>query len=91
MVGATKSFIRRPFIWTNVKLGLIAALLASIGLGTVLYYLDQNFPDLGLIADKELLAVVGTGVFLTAILISSFSTFIATTRFLNLRTEQLYN
>ncbi|MGB0776983.1 MAG: cell division protein FtsX [Flavobacteriaceae bacterium] len=91
MVGATKSFIRRPFIWTNVKLGLIAALLASIGLGTVLYYLDQNFPDLGLIADKELLVFVGAGVFLTAILISSFSTFIATTRFLNLRTEQLYN
>jgi len=91
MVGATKSFIRRPFIWTNVKLGLIAAVLASLGLGAVLYYLDQAFPDLGLIADKEILAVVGLGVFLTAVLISSFSTFIATTRFLNLRTEQLYN
>ena len=40
MVGATKIFIRRPFIWTNIKLGMLGALLALLALGAVLIYLD---------------------------------------------------
>ncbi|NJX17421.1 cell division protein FtsX, partial [Tamlana crocina] len=38
MVGATKRFIRRPFVWQSVKLGMIGAVLALVGMGLVLYY-----------------------------------------------------
>ena len=31
MVGATKRFIRRPFIWTNIKLGMLGAVIALGG------------------------------------------------------------
>jgi len=90
MVGATKTFIRRPFIWTNIKLGMLGALLALIVLGALLYYMDLNFPELNLFQDGLFLVGLFTGVFLLGVLISFISTFFATQRFLNLRTDDLY-
>tara|TARA_R110002167_G_scaffold261316_9_gene467806 strand:+ start:6466 stop:7410 length:945 start_codon:yes stop_codon:yes gene_type:complete len=90
MVGATKTFIRRPFIWTNIKLGMLGALLAMLALGGFLYYMNASFPELNLFADPVVLSILFIGVFLLGILISLVSTFFATQRFLNLRTDELY-
>ena len=90
MVGATKSFIRRPFIWTNIKLGMLGALLALLALAGFLTSLDQNFPQLGLMEDVPQLILVFGVVFLAGALISLVSTYFATQRFLNLRTDDLY-
>ena len=90
MVGATKTFIRRPFIWTNIKLGMLGAVLALLALGGVLYYVNANFPDLGLLSEPTLLIVLFVGVFALGLLISLISTYFATQRFLNLRTDELY-
>ncbi|WP_445383952.1 cell division protein FtsX [Robiginitalea sp. IMCC44478] len=90
MVGATKSFIRRPFIWTNIKLGVFGALLAIVALFGLLYYLDLNFPQLGVLQDLKMLAILFSGVFILGLLISLVSTYFATQRFLNLRTDDLY-
>ncbi len=43
MVGATKSFIRKPFIWRGIKLGMIGAAIAIAALLGVLFYIDANF------------------------------------------------
>ncbi len=90
MVGATKGFIRRPFIWQSVKLGVIGAVLALIGMAAFLYYLDNSFPELNLAGDIKILAALFIGIFLTGILITWLSTFFATSRFLNLKTDELY-
>ncbi len=90
MVGATKTFIRRPFLWTNIKLGMLGALLALLVLGGLLYYMDLNFPELNLFADLWFLGGLFLGVFILGVLISLLSTFFATQRFLNLRTDDLY-
>jgi cell division transport system permease protein len=90
MVGATKSFIRRPFIWQGVKLGLIGAFLALIGLAVVLYYLDKFAPSLGLLKDYISLGYLAAGVLSAAFIITWLSTFFATQRFLNLQTDELY-
>jgi len=90
MVGATKSFIRRPFIWRSVKLGMIGAVLAMIGMALVLYSLDRTYPDLNLLVDRLLLGALFLIVFMLGVLITWFSTFLATQRFLNLRTDELY-
>ncbi|MEX0275197.1 MAG: cell division protein FtsX [Flavobacteriaceae bacterium] len=90
MVGATKTFIRRPFIWTNIKLGMLGALLALMALGVAIYYADRAFPELTLFGNISQLAVLFGGVFLLGVLISWVSTFFATQRFLNLRTDDLY-
>ena len=90
MVGATKSFIRSPFIWQSVKLGIIGAVLALIGMAVVLYYLNRTFPDLELLSDISLLSALFVGIFLMGIFITWLSTFFATSRFLNLKTDELY-
>ncbi len=90
MVGATKSFIRRPFILTNIKLGMLGAILALLALAGLVYYLNLRFPELELLADPMQLGLIFGGVFLLGILISWCSTYFATSRFLNLRTDELY-
>lgn len=90
MVGATKRFILKPFILKSLKLGIIGSTISLIGMGVVLYYLDQSFPELNLISDEILLAAIFAGVLVLGILISWLSTFFATQRFLNLKTDELY-
>lgn len=90
MVGATKSFIRRPFIWRNIKLGILGSVLAIIGLYIGLYYIDQKFPKFEFLKDYEALGIVFVGVLIAGIFITWISTFFATQRFLNLRTDDLY-
>jgi len=90
MVGATKGFIRRPFIWKSVRLGIIGSILALAGMAGVIYYINKSFPELNLLADKVVLGVLFAAVFLIGIIISWISTFFATQRFLNLKTDELY-
>lgn len=90
MVGATKRFIRRPFVWRSVRLGILGAILALIGMAAILYYLNESFPEFSLLDDKLMIGALFLGIFLLGILITWGSTFIATQRFLNLRTDELY-
>ncbi|WP_369048822.1 cell division protein FtsX [Tenacibaculum sp. UWU-22] len=90
MVGATKGFIRRPFIWQSIKLGMIATLIALIGLGTVIYYLNKLAPSLALVKDYISLTYLVGGIIVTAFVITWLSTYFATQRFLNLQTDELY-
>jgi cell division transport system permease protein len=90
MVGATKGFIRKPFIWSGIRLGFIGALISLAGLAAVIYYIDQKIPTLQLVTDYVTLAYLGSGILLIAFIISWLSTFFATQRFLNLHTDELY-
>ncbi len=90
MVGATKQFIRRPFIWKSIRLGLIGSIIAMIGVAGALYIIDNAWPQLELLSDKMLLGGLFLFIILMGIFIAWLSTFFATQRFLNLRTDELY-
>ena len=90
MVGATKLFIRKPFLWINIQLGMIGAFLAIVALTAVLYYVHENFPEFGLMNDPMILIILLVSIFVLGVLISLVSTYFATQRFLNLRTDELY-
>ncbi len=90
MVGATKRFIRRPFVLNSIKLGAVGSLLAVAALAVAIYYMNDNFPEFGFLENTTLLAILFGGVFLLGIIITWLSAFFATQRFLNLRTDQLY-
>jgi cell division transport system permease protein len=90
MVGATKAFIRKPFVMRSVKLGMLGAALAIIALIALLLYVENNFPGLGILEDKALIGLVLLAVFGLGVLITWVSTHFATQRFLNLRTDDLY-
>lgn len=90
LVGATKSFIRRPFIITNILLGLLGAVLAGTLLLLCLFYLDNYLPELRILQDWKGMAFVFAGILLMGVAISWVSTYFAAQRFLNLSTDDLY-
>ncbi|MDP3313648.1 ABC transporter permease [Lutibacter sp.] len=90
MVGATKSFIRIPFIWKSVKLGILGAFVAFVGLVAFAFYVNNAIPELEILADYSIFGIIFLIIILLGILITFLSTFFATQRFLNLRSDELY-
>ncbi|UEG53915.1 permease-like cell division protein FtsX [Mucilaginibacter daejeonensis] len=90
LVGATKNFIRKPFLLYGIWHGLLGALIATILLVGTLYVAYQQIPDLIVLQDlyefgAVFVVLVGLGIF-----IAGFSTFLAVNRFLRLKIYQLY-
>jgi len=90
LVGATKSFIRKPFIYTNMFLGIVGAIIANGLIGLGLFYVSQRFPELNLLADIKMLLILAIIIILAAIIITVLSTTLATRKFLRLKTADLY-
>ncbi len=90
MVGATKGFIRKPFLYKSIKLGMFGALLAILILIGILLYFDKQYADLELLKNKTSLAILFLGILSLGVLISVLSTYFATKRFLKLKTDELY-
>lgn len=90
LVGATSGFIRKPFLSRGLLNGFYGALIALILLAVVLYYLQQEVPEILNTNDIEIFAFLLIGIMALGLLISWISTFFAVSRYLNLKTDQLY-
>jgi len=90
LVGATKGFIRAPFVRQSILFGTFGALIALSGLFGVLWALNDYFPELDIVGDVQGHAWLAVFVLGAGIIISGLSTFFATRRFLNLRSDELY-
>lgn len=90
LVGATRSFIRRPFIRTNVRLGILSAFLAILLFYGALLAIVKSYTEFSILLDNTILCIVFIGILAMGILISWLSTYFATQRFLNLNTNDLY-
>jgi cell division transport system permease protein len=71
-------------------LGMIGAVLAVSALIGGLIYIDANFPNLKIFKDLPETGLVLLGVLVLGAFIPWLSTYFATQRFLNLRTDDLY-
>ena len=87
MVGATKHFIRRPFIIKNIQLSIISSIISSLALGILIFYLNQNILLLEMI-NTMLLAILFVFIIVLGVIISGVSTYFATQNILNLNTEK---
>ena len=90
MVGATRKFIRKPFINTHVKLGLIGSLIAIIMLSSSLYYIQNNFEYFNFKSEMTLIISMFGSISVFSIIITYLCTFFATQKFLKIKIEQLY-
>ncbi len=90
LVGATNSFIRRPFIWQSVLQGLIGALVANLLLAGVIYLSAQELDGAIGYDSIETVVVLFVLVFATGVLLTLVSTIWAVNRYLNVRTADLY-
>ncbi len=90
LVGATQSFIRMPFILKGVRQGVIAGILAGFLLAGFLVLSTNYIPDLLQLQDPNLLAVLFIGIVILGVLISGLSAALSVSRYLRLKTDDLY-
>ena len=90
LVGARKGFIRRPFLWRYVLLGIISAVLALTGFAGLLSFLVRLVPQVDWWASIDNIAFLAAGIMLCSVLISTVSAFFATQRHLKLTYDILY-
>ena len=90
LVGAKKSFIRKPFIINNMFLGLISSLISLSALSYLILEVDRQFPELNIFNQTNELVSIYSTVIMFGIIISGLSTFFATQRYLNLKTNANY-
>ncbi|UOE50139.1 permease-like cell division protein FtsX [Mucilaginibacter sp. SMC90] len=90
LVGATKGFIRKPFLLYGIWHGLLGGLIAIILLIGTLYVAYDNVPDLVFLQNYTEFGIVFLGVVGLGIFISGFSTFLAVNKFLRLKIYDLY-
>ena len=90
LVGAKKSFIRKPFILNNMLLGFISSLISLGALSYLIFEIDRQFPELKIFNQTNELVIIYLIVMMFGIIISGLSTFFATQRYLNLKTNTNY-
>ncbi|HLG03438.1 MAG TPA: permease-like cell division protein FtsX [Bacteroidia bacterium] len=93
LVGATQSFIRRPFVYRGIFNGIIGAIFAILITTGIVLAVDKNFRDLELIklADVETLAILCALQIALGIIITWISTAMAVRKFLRQGTDALYS
>ncbi|MGL4292594.1 MAG: cell division protein FtsX, partial [Bacteroidales bacterium] len=90
LVGATPSFIRRPFVWGNIGNGIIASVLAMGMITGSLYLIGREYAGFYLLMSMELLLIVFGIVLGLGILITAIASFFATNRYIRMRADDMY-
>jgi cell division transport system permease protein len=90
LVGATQTFIRLPFIFKGVRQGIIAGIFAGFLLAGFLVLSTKYIPDLLQLQDPNLLLALFGGIVVLGILISGLSAALSVSRYLRLKTDDLY-
>ncbi|RZS98086.1 cell division protein FtsX [Cecembia calidifontis] len=90
LVGATRGFIRRPFLARAFFFGILAGLIASALLFVIIEYTKANIDGFALLQDYNLLFYLFGGLVLIGAMLSLFSTLQAVNKYLNMSLDELY-
>ena len=88
LVGATKSFISKPFLRTNIFLSLISSIISISTLILLIYYIDLNISFVENI-EQQSLFILFIIIFSLGLIISYISTFFATQNILKIKADRL--
>ncbi|WP_462318644.1 cell division protein FtsX [Marinilabilia sp.] len=90
LVGATRGFIRKPFLATGILNGLAGATIAIILLSLLIYGLSNELQGMIGFGNMVLVGVLIAIVVVLGILITLISTFFAVNKYLRLKADDLY-
>jgi cell division transport system permease protein len=90
LVGATRRFIRLPFLIQSAFHGLLAALIAMSLLMGFLYLIEKEFFMMFSFESTNLLILLGASIIITGVLINIISTFFSVNRYLSISEDELY-
>ena len=90
MVGASKGFIRKPFLIKSMFLGALGGILANSVLIGSIYFYKQELYGLINFADLQTIVLIAGIVFLLGFTISFLSTWLALGKFLRMKFDELF-
>ena len=90
LVGATKSFIRAPFLVQSAFQGVFAAIIAIIVLVVMLFFVKSGFEQLFEVVRLELLLLVAGIVLVSGLVICVASTYFVVGKLVSLKKDELY-
>ncbi|HOU01566.1 MAG TPA: permease-like cell division protein FtsX [Bacteroidales bacterium] len=90
LVGATRAFIRKPFVVQSAFHGFLAALIAIMLLLALLYLIEKEFFMMFTFQNTELLILLGAAIISIGILINIISTWFSVNRYLSISEDKLY-
>lgn len=90
LVGATRSFIRKPFISYGLLHGFIGGVIALVLLLATLYLAQQEIPELKQLTNWFEFGIIFVSVIVLGMIIASISTYFAVSKYLKLKTNELY-
>ncbi len=90
MVGATNSFIRKPFLKQSLLMGIYGSLIAIILLFIGIYLYRNELH--GLISSEVIYptGIVFAGIFIVGLLFTYFSTYFAVNKFLGMKFDEMF-
>jgi cell division transport system permease protein len=90
LVGATRGFIRKPFLVRAFAFGVAAGLLASAILFGLFEYTKGNIEGFAMLQNTEMMALLFLCLTIMGGLLSLFSTLRAVNKYLNMSLDELY-
>jgi cell division transport system permease protein len=90
LVGATRSFIRWPFVWRGILSGIYGAIIANVMLVLLLYFLQKQLADIFALQDVAFMLTLFAIVLVTGVLLSGISTWFAVNRYLRKSFDELF-
>ena len=90
LVGATHSFIRKPFLFRSAGHGIYAAIIAIILLVGTIYLIQKEFMEVISFQDVEIIGILFILVILLGIVLNWISTFFAINKYLRMKSDDLY-
>jgi cell division transport system permease protein len=91
LVGATRAFIRRPFLVQSAFHGILAALIAMSLMVGLLYMIEKEFFLMFSFETTNLLILLGVFIIITGVLINIISTYFSVNKYLSISEDKLYD
>lgn len=90
LIGANRSFIRKPFIFRSLFFGFLAALIAIGLLMGLMYLIEKEFFTLFTYENINLFLLLCLALAVAGVVINAVSTFFAVNRYLGIHEDKLY-
>jgi len=85
LVGATKGFIRKPFIWTYIKIGFISSATSILILLIILYQLNNQTDEFNFFLDTKSIFTLSSFILIFGFSTSFISSFLVTQKYLKVK------
>ncbi len=90
LVGATRGFVRRPFVWKGFVQGVWGGFLAIILLGFLLYKGNQYFPEFIDFTYINILSLILAGIFVFSIIFTMLIALFSVNKYIKINRDRLY-